>query len=94
MFHTDSPPVVDIVRRLGFAFPLADKSRAQERFPVNQKNLLINIICEDNGWGKSTFAAFIRAMFYGLDGDRKKNLAVRRNDSRSTKKISSPIFLL
>ncbi len=34
----------------------------------------LNIICEDNGWGKSTFAAFIRAMFYGLDGDRKKNL--------------------
>ena len=24
----------------------------------------LNIICEDNGWGKSTFAAFIRAMFY------------------------------
>lgn len=32
-----------------------------------------NVICEGNGWGKSTFAAFIRAMFYGLEGDRKKN---------------------
>lgn len=33
----------------------------------------VNVICEKNGWGKSTFAAFIRAMFYGLEGDRKKN---------------------
>ncbi|MCQ2497309.1 MAG: AAA family ATPase [Lachnospiraceae bacterium] len=27
------------------------------------------IIREDNGWGKSTFAAFIKAMFYGLQGN-------------------------
>lgn len=33
-----------------------------------------NLICEENGWGKSTIAAFIRAMFYGLDGERKRNL--------------------
>lgn len=33
-----------------------------------------NIICEENGWGKSTFAAFIRAMFYGLDGKRKTKI--------------------
>lgn len=33
-----------------------------------------NIICEENGWGKSTFASFIRAMFYGLEGDRKRSL--------------------
>ncbi len=33
-----------------------------------------NIIHEDNGWGKSTFAAFIRAMFYGFLGDGKKDL--------------------
>lgn len=33
-----------------------------------------NIICEENGWGKSTFAAFVRSMFYGLEGDRKRNL--------------------
>lgn len=26
----------------------------------------LNILCEENGWGKSTFAAFIRAMLYGL----------------------------
>lgn len=33
-----------------------------------------NIICEENGWGKSTFAAFIRAMFYGLEGERKRSI--------------------
>ena len=33
-----------------------------------------NIICAENGWGKSTFAAFLRAMFYGLPqaGSRTK----------------------
>lgn len=35
----------------------------------------LNTINELNGWGKSTFAAFIRAMFYGMDASRtKKNL--------------------
>lgn len=34
----------------------------------------VNYICQDNGWGKSTFAAFIRAMFYGLEGERKRSL--------------------
>ena len=33
-----------------------------------------NIICENNGWGKSTFAAFIRAMFYGLEGSKKQKI--------------------
>ena len=28
----------------------------------------VNIICKENGWGKSTLAAFIRIMFYGLKG--------------------------
>lgn len=34
----------------------------------------LNIICAENGWGKSTFAAFLRAMFYGLPqaGSRTK----------------------
>lgn len=34
----------------------------------------VNRICQGNGWGKSTFASFITAMFYGLDerGGRKK----------------------
>jgi len=33
----------------------------------------LNRICEDNGYGKSTFAAFVRAMFYGLGGKGKHN---------------------
>lgn len=33
-----------------------------------------NLICEENGWGKSTLAAFIRAMFYGLEGERKRSI--------------------
>lgn len=33
----------------------------------------LNVIKEDNGWGKSTFAAFIKAMFYGLD-DAKRTI--------------------
>ena len=33
----------------------------------------VHRICENNGWGKSTLSAFIRAMFYGLDGTSKKN---------------------
>ena len=31
----------------------------------------LNVINEENGWGKSTFAAFLKVMFYGLD--TKKN---------------------
>lgn len=33
----------------------------------------LNTVKEENGWGKSTFAAFIKAMFYGLD-DAKRTL--------------------
>ena len=33
-----------------------------------------NSILELNGWGKTTFAAFIKAMLYGLDASRRKNL--------------------
>lgn len=33
----------------------------------------INAICEDNGWGKSTLSAFLRAMFFGLEGDNKRD---------------------
>ena len=32
----------------------------------------INIFLCENGWGKSTFAAFLCAMFYGLPGARRK----------------------
>lgn len=32
------------------------------------------IIHEDNGWGKSTLATFIRVMFYGFRGDSKRSI--------------------
>lgn len=31
-----------------------------------------NVFCEKNGWGKSTFAAFIRVMLYGFEGENKR----------------------
>lgn len=34
----------------------------------------LNIIMHENGWGKSTLAAFIRAMLYGYDNTRKKDI--------------------
>lgn len=34
----------------------------------------INIILEENGWGKSTLAAFLKAMFYGLERTTKRSL--------------------
>ena len=30
----------------------------------------LNTFCFENGWGKTTLAAFIRAMFYGLRSER------------------------
>lgn len=38
----------------------------------------LNVIEEDNGWGKSTLAAFIKAMFYGLEHHRGKKLTDRK----------------
>ena len=32
-------------------------------------------IIENNGWGKSTLALFIKAMFYGLSGNAKKSIS-------------------
>lgn len=33
----------------------------------------LNIILEENGWGKSTLAVFLKVMFYGFDGENRKN---------------------
>ena len=33
-----------------------------------------NVILAENGFGKSTLAGFIRAMFYGLDGQGRKDI--------------------
>ena len=35
----------------------------------------MNILCEENGWGKSTFAAFIKAMLYGFTPTRSKSIS-------------------
>lgn len=35
----------------------------------------INTIKEDNGWGKSTLASFIKAVFYGLSGTNKRSVS-------------------
>lgn len=35
----------------------------------------MNILCEENGWGKTTFAAFIKAMLYGLGSSRSQSLS-------------------
>ncbi|MBQ4044953.1 MAG: hypothetical protein II627_00785, partial [Lachnospiraceae bacterium] len=36
----------------------------------------LNIIDQDNGWGKSTLSAFIRVMFYGFNGDTSRTDAM------------------
>lgn len=33
----------------------------------------LNVICQDNGWGKSTLAAFIKAMLYGFDDEKSRD---------------------
>lgn len=40
----------------------------------------INVICRENGWGKSTFAAFLLAMFYGLSAKGRRRKAVSGGD--------------
>ena len=27
----------------------------------------MNALCQENGWGKTTFSVFLKAMFYGMD---------------------------
>ena len=34
----------------------------------------LNTLCQENGWGKTTLAAFLKAMFYGLPKSGKKDL--------------------
>lgn len=34
----------------------------------------LQVILQDNGWGKSTLAAFLKAMLYGYDNRRRKDL--------------------
>ena len=34
----------------------------------------VNIICKENGWGKTTLATFIKVMFYGFEGKGKRSI--------------------
>ncbi|MCF0127929.1 MAG: hypothetical protein HUJ70_05135, partial [Pseudobutyrivibrio sp.] len=38
----------------------------------------LNTILQENGWGKSTFSAFIKAMFYGMDYAPTKKILIDR----------------
>ncbi|HHW90317.1 MAG TPA: hypothetical protein GX745_05400 [Clostridiales bacterium] len=44
-----------------------------QKFTYEFKNGL-NIIQQENGWGKTTLSVFIKSMFYGLPSSRKLNL--------------------
>ena len=37
-------------------------------------NDMVSIIHQDNGWGKSTLATFVRVMFFGFLGENKRNI--------------------
>ncbi len=50
----------------------------------------LNTFCAENGWGKSTFAAFVRAMFYGLEGERKKS--IEENERKRYKPWQGGVF--
>lgn len=39
----------------------------------------LNAFCEDNGWGKTTFSVFVKAMFYGMEYSRKQGLSEREH---------------
>lgn len=36
----------------------------------------LNIICQDNSWGKTTLAVFIRVMFYGFENEGKNSVII------------------
>ncbi len=50
----------------------------------------MHIIMEENGFGKTTLAAFIRVMFYGFTGDGKKNIA--ENERRRYKPWQGGVY--
>lgn len=40
----------------------------------------INMVCQENGWGKSTFAAFLKVMFYGFGNEKKRSQLERERE--------------
>ena len=56
----------------------------------------VNVLCRENGWGKSTFASFLCAMFYGIPGtargggsSTRATAARGKGDSTRTKTANS-----
>lgn len=49
----------------------------------------VNVLFAENGWGKSTFAAFLCAMFYGLPGSGRGASAGGRGSSAGGRGISA-----
>lgn len=39
----------------------------------------LNVLLQDNGWGKTTFSVFLKAMFYGMEYTRKQGLSEREH---------------
>ena len=40
----------------------------------------LNMVCQENGWGKSTFAAFLKVMFYGFGNEKKRSSLERERE--------------
>ena len=47
----------------------------------------LNVLCERNGFGKTTLATFIKAMFYGIGGSKKSDLF--QNDHKRYRPFNS-----
>lgn len=39
----------------------------------------LDVICQENGWGKTTFSVFLKAMFYGMEYSRSRELTERKH---------------
>ncbi len=39
----------------------------------------LNTLLQNNGWGKTTFSVFVKAMFYGMEYSRKQGLSERKH---------------
>ena len=40
----------------------------------------LNVINQPNAWGKSTLAAFLKAMFYGFDSKKEAGAVAKERD--------------
>ena len=38
----------------------------------------MNALCQENGWGKTTFSVFLKAMFYGMDYSARTKMLTER----------------